>query len=580
MLLVLFAACDNTGAPNIPTGPIPDYYYARGEGSEFVPTKHYPEDDLIICSKNVLDYGAKADGTTDALDAFQAALSDIAAAGGGTLYVPEGTYYLSDYITIPKSVTLCGDWISPEEAPAGTKGTVLITDYRAAKFEPSRSFIKMESSSGPRNVTIYYKNQRVDNPTRMTPAIGASTASQPSIENVTILNSYTAISFGEGKTTNASLVGLVNVYISALNQGVVLNNSVDVSRFENVHVSPKYWAENVIEPLSEKQKKALFDYTFENCTGITLYRGDATGLYDTYLELCKIGILLDSDPNGNGVTSGAITLTEIKNCDIGVMVENAHGIGTALTGFTATADRKCQAAVKTGSKYTYNTKVEDGKISGSYQNAAVVQNKATVTFTDMSFELNSSEYVFSAKGGVISCVGCSFKNGKVFTDDGGTSAGYFFGCSFAGGNEKKIGSKSKFVCDNTPVKMAEVKGYHVYKKTLPMPATKNIISITEYGAVADGKTDCTKAVQDAMDAMKQAGGGIVLIPTGKYVVRGYLTVPSGVELAGMLGVWCYNGASFGNSCLLLYAGADDPDGKAAISLESGSGLRGFLAWYP
>jgi hypothetical protein len=80
--------------------------------------------------------------------------------------------------------------------------------------------------------------------------------------------------------------------------------------------------------------------------------------------------------------------------------------------------------------------------------------------------------------------------------------------------------------------------------------------------------------------MAKQGGGIVLLSSGKYVVKGHLTVPTGVELTGLLGSWAYSASSTKSSCLLLYAGADDPDGRAAISLESGSGLRGFTAWYP
>ncbi len=79
----------------------------------------------------------------------------------------------------------------------------------------------------------------------------------------------------------------VNVYVSTLNGGVVLGNSFDVSRMEKLHISPSYLVENVIAPMTDDQVKALYDYTFANCTGVMLYRGDATGMYDTYIESCK-----------------------------------------------------------------------------------------------------------------------------------------------------------------------------------------------------------------------------------------------------------------------------------------------------
>ena len=42
---------------------------------------------------NVMDYGAKANGTTDDVAAVQTAVNACAAAGGGTVYMPDGNYY-------------------------------------------------------------------------------------------------------------------------------------------------------------------------------------------------------------------------------------------------------------------------------------------------------------------------------------------------------------------------------------------------------------------------------------------------------------------------------------------------------
>lgn len=53
-------------------------------------TKHYV---------TMVDYGARADGATDDSGAFDAAI--LAASAGDTIYVPRGTYKLSDNVTIP-----------------------------------------------------------------------------------------------------------------------------------------------------------------------------------------------------------------------------------------------------------------------------------------------------------------------------------------------------------------------------------------------------------------------------------------------------------------------------------------------
>lgn len=57
---------------------------------------------------NVKDYNAKGDGTTDDTAAFQAALTAILTAGGGTLWIPYATYLLnlSSTLTIPSNCTI------------------------------------------------------------------------------------------------------------------------------------------------------------------------------------------------------------------------------------------------------------------------------------------------------------------------------------------------------------------------------------------------------------------------------------------------------------------------------------------
>lgn len=54
------------------------------------------------------DYGAVGNGVTDDTTAFQDALNAINAAGGGALYIPEGTYKISSYLTVYPYTTIQG----------------------------------------------------------------------------------------------------------------------------------------------------------------------------------------------------------------------------------------------------------------------------------------------------------------------------------------------------------------------------------------------------------------------------------------------------------------------------------------
>ncbi|PTX90646.1 glycoside hydrolase family 28 protein [Opitutus sp. ER46] len=54
-------------------------------------------------------------------------------------------------------------------------------------------------------------------------------------------------------------------------------------------------------------------------------------------------------------------------------------------------------------------------------------------------------------------------------------------------------------------------------------------SITDFGAVADGKTDATAAIRQAIDACHQAGGGMVVVPAGEFFT-GAIHLRSNVNL--------------------------------------------------
>src|SRR4051812_46815693 len=63
----------------------------------------------VALKVNVKDYGAKGDGVTDDVLAFQAAENFVSSKGGGTVYVPAGVYIVSQPFYHRNFVTLIGD---------------------------------------------------------------------------------------------------------------------------------------------------------------------------------------------------------------------------------------------------------------------------------------------------------------------------------------------------------------------------------------------------------------------------------------------------------------------------------------
>lgn len=79
----------------------------------------------------------------------------------------------------------------------------------------------------------------------------------------------------------------------------------------------------------------------------------------------------------------------------------------------------------------------------------------------------------------------------------------------------------------------------------------------DFGAVGDGVTDDTQAIQDALNAAAADGGGLVYLPAGVYLVTATLIVPGGVTLAGDgFGTTTIEGDTYGFVILDLGANVD------------------------
>ena len=138
---------------------------------------------------------------------------------------------------------------------------------------------------------------------------------------------------------------------------------------------------------------------------------------------------------------------------------------------------------------------------------------------------------------------------------------------------------------------------HTYLLTALMSATlvagaapaPDLFSVRDFGAAGDGKTDDTAAFQKALEAAKQAGGGVVYAPRGNYFFTGHLEVPGAVTLKG---VWESVPSHVGirdqgapkpmddGTTFLVTENAGKEDGPAFITLHDNSTLKGVVIYYP
>jgi parallel beta-helix repeat protein len=87
---------------------------------------------------SVRDFGAVGDGVTDDRAAFQAAVDAVSAAGGGTVFVPEGTYRISARVNLKNGVVLMGEGyqasiLKPTTTNASTNGHLVGAGFGVTK---------------------------------------------------------------------------------------------------------------------------------------------------------------------------------------------------------------------------------------------------------------------------------------------------------------------------------------------------------------------------------------------------------------------------------------------------------------
>ena len=105
-----------------------------------------------------------------------------------------------------------------------------------------------------------------------------------------------------------------------------------------------------------------------------------------------------------------------------------------------------------------------------------------------------------------------------------------------------------------------------------------VVNAKKHGAVGDGKTDDTKALQAALDAAVEKGP-VCYLPAGHYRLDGSLIVPPGVALCGASGGTPHSEHPIG-TVLLAYGGKGKADGEPLVTLKPNAVIRNLVIHYP
>lgn len=106
------------------------------------------------------DFAAKADGVSDDSAAIQAALDYVSGLGGGTVYLPPGTYVVGSTIIHPSNVTLCGTGLTTIIKGVFALGTAYIiqSDSAVANVNIGLQGITIDRSGANAQHALHYRN--------------------------------------------------------------------------------------------------------------------------------------------------------------------------------------------------------------------------------------------------------------------------------------------------------------------------------------------------------------------------------------------------------------------------------------
>lgn len=537
-----------------------------------IPQTTLPRHTVPVAGANVKDFGAKGDGKTDDTRAFHLALNTMAAAGGGSVWVPAGKYVIRGTLAIPINVCLEGEWEQPKPGQP-LRGTILMA-YAGRGDAEGTPFITLHANCGVRNLSVWYPEQKADAepvPYPWTFFERPKSNFKPcaTVENVTLVNSYRGIFFG------ASLKGSVNWYLrhiygTPLEIGIQTDMTNDTGRLYNVDFAPNYWIDSALPGApSSPEAKAL---KWLRANGIAFLirrqdfahwgpfsaRGYAIGLKGRgSLEVNEAEEWIKA--YGNAQFQGHFWGVDFQDCGTAMDLAEIQEAGVVLTDCRLEG-RDVGLTVQPGTRFYIQ--LQRCQVKGKQ---AAVQSAEPMHLGFLECQIDGP---LNVSAGSLSLVSCQVKNSpEAPRAEAVTVQGGQWPQAWAA-----TAAKNRLF-DATPVS--------------PSPKAKkqpdaNFLPAMRFRADAKLHVVPSKELhEDITELLRQTlgqakAGDIVLIPPGYYRLSGPIVIPAGVELRGCLDLPQH--VVRAPVVLLLdgkLAGTQEP----IVSMEEGATVAG-LSFFP
>ncbi|WP_407562849.1 glycosyl hydrolase family 28-related protein [Streptomyces sp. 184] len=329
---------------------------------KLVQTRH-PAESPVVADFDAARYGADPSGRKDATGAIQQALYACQDAGGGTVWLPAGTYRITDTLEIHSFCTLRGDHRDPDRG-RDDYGTVLFADLPPGEDGPP--LVRVGGSAGVVGLTTYYPEQSAADPvpygyTFEIPGrawSGEQNYMMSTVSDVTMLNSYKGIGISTLRNDRGQSPGSGQVHESAtlrnikgtvLAEGVRAYNGADVGTWENITLSNSYWAD-APRAYRPPERSALDAYTRAEGTGLVLGDLEWDQFYRISLADFRTGIRIV--PGQRASFTGSFVEADVRRTDVALKAEEFDSrwgtsfASSTLQGSEYAVDNDAQAYVK------------------------------------------------------------------------------------------------------------------------------------------------------------------------------------------------------------------------------------------
>jgi len=518
---------DGVSVQNYPFPRTLAQVFAEGdEVSWRIPDTTLPSPNPPVIGYDVKEFGAKGDGATDDTHAFHLALNKMAAAGGGTVWVPAGRYVIRGTLAIPLNVVLQGEWEKPVPGQP-VAGTILMAYAGKGKVDGT-PFITLDSNCAARNLTIWYPEQASDAseptpyPWTFFEFEGKKFKPCATVENVTLVNSYRGVCFGSSQHNHGNWY-LRQIYGTPLETGLHVDMANETGRLYNVDFAPDYWIGSGL-PGAPTADSPVIKWIRSNGTAFVIRRQDLSHWGPFSARGYSLGM--------KGAHSLAVNKAEEWISHYGAAQFQGHFWGLDF--------RDCGTAVTLAGLQEAGAIFTDCVLEGSDYGLCiepetryfVTFNRCTLTGAVASLEsaepmhlgFLSSKLVgpLSVSAGALSLVDCRIEQSpkaptpEVLTVQGGS-------WPQAWPDEaapQRLFDPAPVILDLPETKLPEV-DLDPHVRSVPMGKLK---------VVRASEESFTAAIKKAL--AEASPGDIVFVPPGYHLLEESITIPAGVELRG------------------------------------------------